>query len=321
MRQAGKRRTLYSLLLLVVILATELSLCVASEKEELFRMKGKEVVVSTVKQEIWIRSGPGFSYPVIGKVTHCSELKVLEKGIWYRVQEGALTGYVYGSTFNTTDEYIPGRLKGIIIGLDPDGQMVMDLSEEPLNMWGNATNPKMDERVFGVNSQTPDYEINLKVVEILKRILELEGARVVVTKDNPETNLSNAQRARLLCGTGEESSVACYLILRISCNQADTEDTRGVTAHFQKNTYKVYEDFAQSVVSNISKATGMPSIAVSKEEQNTFLNWCTMPAISVEIGHLTNTLDEKILLDQQYQTAIADGIRDAVVDHYVNAVD
>lgn len=321
MRQAGKRRTLYVLLLLFVVLAAEFSLCAASSQEELFRMKGKEVVVSTVKQEIWIRSGPGFSYPVISKVTHCSELKVLEKGLWYRVQEGELTGYVYGSTFNTADEYVPGRLKGVIIGLDPDGQMVMDLSEEPLNTWGSARKPKMDERIFGVNSQTPDYEINLKVVEILKRVLELEGARVVVTKDNPETNLSNAQRAQLLCGTGEESSVACYLILRISCNQSDSEDTRGVTAHFQKNTYKVYEDFAQSVVSYIAKATGMPSVSVSKDEQNTFLNWCTMPAISVEIGYLTNTLDEKILLDQQYQTAIADGIRDAVVDHYVNAVD
>ena len=122
-----------------------------------FQMKGKEVVVATTKQEIWLRSGPGFSYPVIGKVEHCTELKVLEKGIWYKVEEAGKIGYVYGSTFNTEDEYLPGRLNGLIVGLDPDGQMVMDTSTEAISPWGTAQKPKMEERIFGVNSNTPDY--------------------------------------------------------------------------------------------------------------------------------------------------------------------
>ena len=292
----------------------------ANAEQPPFHMAGKEMVVSVTKQEIWVRSGPGFTYPVIGKLSTCGELKVLEKGIWYRIQEGDLEGYVYGSTFNTNDEYVPGRLRGSVIGLDPDGQVVMDSSVEPISPWTQVSKPKMEERIFGVNSEIPDYQVNLQIAQALKRLLEIEGATVIMTKTDAETNMSNAQRAQYLCGTSEESSMRCYISLRIGCNQSILEETRGATVFLQKNTMKRYTVLAENILANITQATGIPTIAPTETGDDTFLNWSSIAAMSIELGHLTNTLDEKILVDPQYQTMIADAIRDAVV-LYVETLD
>ncbi|MBR5279411.1 MAG: N-acetylmuramoyl-L-alanine amidase, partial [Clostridia bacterium] len=291
------------------------ALCVyATEPQYIpFQMKGKEVVVATTKQEIWLRSGPGFSYPVIGKVEHCTELKVLEKGIWYKVEEAGKIGYVYGSTFNSEDEYLPGRLNGLIVGLDPDGQVVMDISTETISPWGSTQKPKMDERIFGVNSNTPDYEVNLNVVKILKRILELEGARVVLTKEDASVNLSNAQRAQILGGEGE-SKVKCHVVLRISCNSGESKDASGVTSSLQSNATLRYENLSNAIIDRIAQCTGLSGVPATKTGSDTFLNWSRVPAITIELGYLTNEYDEKILVDPQYQTAIADCIRDGILE-------
>ena len=305
----------YMIIVLASILLLACTLCAyaTAPQEVLFQMKGKEVVVATNKQEIWLRSGPGFSYPVIGKVAHCTELKVLEKGIWYKVEEAGKIGYVYSSTFNTNDEYLPGRLNGMIVGLDPDGQMVMDVSTEPISPWGTAQKPKMEERIFGLNSKIPDYEVNLNVAKILKRVLELEGARVVLTKDDEEVNLSNAQRAQILGGEGE-SRLKCHIVIRLSCNASESGENSGVTAKLQSNATSRYITLSDAIIARISQRTGLLGIPGKKTGEDTFLNWSRVPAITIEMGYLTNETDEKILVDPQYQTAIADCIRDGIVE-------
>ncbi len=327
MTRTWHRRILYrfaTLLMLLMILVSAGLLARANkgteEAQEPFYMASKEMVVSVTKQEIWVRSGPGFTYPVIGKLNTCGELKVLEKGIWYKIQEGTLEGYVYGSTFNTSDAYVPGRLRGSVIGIDPDGQVVMDNSLEPISPWTQVSKPKMEERIFGTNSEIPDYQINLQIARALKRLLELEGATVIMTKDDAEINLSNAQRAQYLCGTTEENATRCYLSLRIGCNQSSLEETRGTTVFLQKNTMKRYAVLADNIVTNIAQATGIPAVAPTETGNDTFLNWSSVAAMSIEMGYLTNTFDEKILVDPQYQTMIADAIRDAVV-LYVETLD
>ncbi len=312
----NRSRVRYMTLALASILLLACTICVhgTEPQEALFQMKGKAVVVATNKQEIWLRSGPGFSYPVIGKVAHCTELRVLEKGIWYKVEEAGKVGYVYGSTFNTQDEYLPGRLNGLIIGLDPDGQMVMDVSMEAVSPWGTAQKPKMEERIIGVNSKTTDYQVNLNVAKILKRILELEGARVVLTKEDEEVNLSNAQRAQILCGEGEGSMVKCHVALRISCNTSNSSETSGVTATLQSNATARYINLSGVIIERIAQRTGLVGVPGQKTGDDTFLNWSRVPAITLEMGYLTNEVDEKILVDLQYQTAIADCIRDAIVE-------
>lgn len=327
MKSGLYQKNLYRIItmLLTVIIMAGMGLFVRADNQtatELkpFHMAGKEMVVSVTKQEIWVRSGPGFTYPVIGKLNACGELKVLEKGIWYKIQEGDLEGYVYGSTFNPDDEYVPGRLNGSVIGLDPDGQVVMDNSLEPISPWSQIAKPKMEERIFGVNSDIPDYQINLQITKALKRLLELEGATVIMTKEDADSNLSNAQRAQYLCGTTEANSVRSYLVLRIGCNQSASPESRGSTAFLQKNTMTRYSLLAEHILANISHVTGMPTINPVETDSDTFLNWSDVAAISIELGYLTNTLDEKILVDPQYQTMIADAIRDAVVQ-YVETLD
>ena len=327
MTKAWHKGNLYrmGIMLLILTVMTSVGLFVRADSSQNaepqpFYMAGKEMVVSVTKQEIWVRSGPGFTYPVIGKLNLCGELKVLEKGIWYKIQEGDLVGYVYGSTFDTADEYTPGRLRGSIIGLDPDGQVVMDTGLEPISPWTQVSKPKMEERIFGVNSDTPDYQVNLQIVQALKRLLELEGATVIMTKTDAETAMSNVQRAQYLCGETEGNRTRCYLSLRISCNQSSSGEMRGATAFLQKNAMNRYTVLAENILANITKATGIPSVAPTKISDDTFLNWSSVAAISIEMGYLTNTMDEKILVDPQYQTMIADAIRDAVV-LYVETLD
>ncbi len=317
-RGAANRLVVLTLTLLILfgVCGVDAARTVPAEQQpaDLFKMAAPQVVYSTVKQDIYLRSGPGFSYPVLKVISACTELKVLSRGIWYCVEEGDTVGYVYGGTFNAQASYIPGRLKGIVVGLDPDGQVVMDNSTEPIAPGSQETAAKMQERIFGVNSGTMDYQVNGSVVILLKRMLELEGATVILTKTDPEINLSNSQRALLL--SDDALGTKCNLVIRLSCAHAETDGIRGVEAMIATKASQKQATFAQQVIGVIAQQTGLPLGTVKRVSQDPFLNWCTVPAVTIDMGYLSNALDEKILVDVQYQATIADSIRDAVVDTY-----
>lgn len=276
----------------------------------LFQMDAP-LIVPTQKSEITIRRGPGFTYPVLQVVPTCHALRVEEKGLWYRVRYENDIGYVYGASFDDENAYETDRLKGILVGIDPDGQIAPNALPEYLAPNSKVLTAKMNERNFGVNSKTPDYTINLSVAGILKKTLEEEGASVLLTRESSEIDLSNRERAELL------SKAHCDVLVRLSCTSSDNPMTKGV--EIQVSRFSQDEQtaaFAAEVLSNISKAAGLESIGVSPVSENTFLNWAEGIAVSVELGYLTNSGDEKILLSDVSQLQIAVAIKEAVVSSF-----
>ena len=273
-----------------------------------------EMIIPTVKSTLNIRSGPGFSYPVILTVSRISALKVSARGIWYYVECDGIRGYVYGSSFDAKAAYEAGRLEGLRIGIDPDGQVALDSDLEAIALGSSAMSPKMNERYVGRGTEMTDYMINFSVASALSRLLTLEGADVIMSKSDVESNLSNSARARLL--NGSDGSGGCDLILRISCNHSDNTAQRGGMALIRFGSAEEHYALAKELLMNISAASGIPAYGVRYTSDNTFLNWCADPAVSLEIGYLSNVSDEKIIADGPYQDLICGAIRDTLVGLY-----
>ena len=286
---------------------------VYTESEELLQQDG-QMIIPTATRRIFIRSGPGFSYPVLAVAERSFAFLVDRRGIWYQVEYEGMTGYVYGASFDAAAAHSAGRLKGRTIGIDPDGQVAVDNELEPIAPGSRAMSARMDEHITGRVTGMQDYLINMSVALVLKAMLELEGATVVLTKGDVESNLSNSARARLL--SENYGGTECDVIIRVSCNDSDNTTARGSVSAVRFGLPEEVYELARRILVNIETRTGIPAYGLSYTTYNTFLNWNTSPAISVEMGYLSNLSDEKILAEESYQDQISGAIRDALVEIY-----
>jgi len=273
-----------------------------------------EMIIPTTARKVYIRSGPGFSYPVLAVAERSFAFLVNRRGIWYEVEYNGLTGYVYGASFDTAGAYRTGRLKGITVGIDPDGQVAVDTALEPISPGSRAMSARMVEHLTGRATGVQDYLINMSVAKVLKEMLELEGATVVLTKSDVESNLSNSARARLL--NSDYNGTDCDIVIRVSCNSSDNTTSRGAVSLIRFDVSQTTYSVAKAILVNIAARTGIPAFGISYTTDNTFLNWNRCPAIQVEMGYLSNLSDEKILAEESYQDQISGAIRDALVEFY-----
>lgn len=273
----------------------------------------KVMVIPTNQSYLTIRKGPGFTYPIIASVDSINALTVVEKGIWYKVSYNDFYGYVYCNTFLDEEAYEPNRLKGFRIGLDPDGQKILDTQSEFLAPQSKILTERMIERHTGLYSGKFDYDINLIIANKLKLALEEEGAEVFITRDNSDVSISNRERAEFL------NKYNCDVILSISCQSSDNPLDSGASVYIPRfssgnNTAKL----ADIIVSNLSLEVDVKDSSVNVANNVTFLNWAKGTALKVELGYLSNRADEKRLTNDDYQQAIAKALKNSIVDILIN---
>lgn len=133
-------------------------------KNDSFEMPSSNLIIPTNKQQLTVRTGPGFFYPVKALLSDCERLEVVGKGPWYRVKYGDTTGYVHSSLFIDEESFVSGRLAGVYIGID----------------------------VETVGDSSPGISFpavyNLQLAEKIQHIFEMEGATVVMPRAAYEEN-------------------------------------------------------------------------------------------------------------------------------------
>lgn len=219
-----------------------------------------------------------------------------------------------------------------VIFLDPAKQITEDETTEDIFPAGKGqqnktevssgtdaenTNPKMTAASVGVSSGTFEYDVTMNAMTLLANELKHRGYIVIMSRTNGNANLSNARRAEM---ANEESA---ELYLRFSAGGVSDPSASGIigfittsenqvtSGNYQKN-YEVCYD----ILKNMTDELGTERLGIYETDTMTNLNYCDMPAVSVNIGFLSNEQDDKNLNDQKYLEKMADAAADGIDEYF-----
>ncbi|MBR6403046.1 MAG: N-acetylmuramoyl-L-alanine amidase [Eubacterium sp.] len=207
----------------------------------------------------------------------------------------------------------------ILIAIDPGHQSEdIDMSDtEPNGPDSSEMKTKAAEGTVGAYTDVPEYQLNLDISLKLRDELKKKGYKVIMTRENNETAISNMERACLANDAGADISI------RIHANGSDDPSINGAMALVgsSSNPYvgELYDDsykLAESVLDNYCETTGMYNEGVSTSDTMTGINWSTIPVMILEMGYMTNPDDDTNMQDPDYQEKMVEGIVNGIEAYY-----
>lgn len=207
----------------------------------------------------------------------------------------------------------------ILIAIDPGHQgSDVDMSaEEPIAPGSSETKRKATGGTTGQYTGVPEYQLNLDIALLLKESLENQGYDVLLTRENNETAISNAQRATMANEAGADISI------RIHANGSEDPEVNGalVLIGSQSNPYvgDLYGkslDLGNHVLSCYCEETGMKNLGVQVSDTMTGINWSQIPVIILEMGFMSNENDDRNMQDSDYQKLMITGIVEGINGYY-----
>ena len=227
------------------------------------------------------------------------------------VQSGAI--FVLNTEGDALDE--APLYKGYCIGLDPGHQTTPDFGYEPVSPGSKRTKQRMSAGCIGIRSGINEYEITLSIAQKLRLLLEDAGHTVVLARTQNDVQLSNVERAQLM----NDNNVDCWV--RIHCDYSSSRTKEGMTAlcpSFSAGA-GIYEKsllLAETLLKNTTRATGAASLAVVKKSDQAGFNWSASPVATLELGYLSNPVEDLKLNSARYQQTCAQGIFDGLLIYF-----
>lgn len=196
------------------------------------------------------------------------------------------------------------RLEGLIIGIDPGHQEHENSEEETISPKSKEKKAKVSSGTCGVFTNVAEYIVNLDVAIKLRNVLESLGAKVVMTRETHDVNISNRERAVVMNNANVD------LALRIHCNGTNSHLVCGIGGYVRKTgtRQEECEAAAKVIVDEMCNATGAKKDGVYLSDTYTMNNWCVVPCVTIEMGFMTNCEEDKKLNDPAYQNLLAEGM-------------
>ena len=208
---------------------------------------------------------------------------------------------------------VPGN--GHVVCLDPGHQSYeIDMSaQEPDGPGSSVTKAKATSGTQGSYTGIPEYALNLDVSLLLRDILEKRGYKVVMTRTDNETAISNSERAIM---AGEEGA---EIFVRIHANGDSTHQQSGALALCPSgsNPYVAYlsaesDRLSSCILNAYCNATGFSNLGIQYNDSMTGINWSTVPVTILEMGFMTNEYDDNKMADEEFRQVMAGGIADGI---------
>ncbi len=212
-------------------------------------------------------------------------------------------------------------LSGVKIGLDPGHQSKANSDKEPVSPGSGEMKKKVSSGTQGRFTRVPEYKVVLKVGLKLKEKLEALGAKVVMTRETNDVNISNAERAQMM----NDNGVDCWL--RIHANGNDNPEVYGMfmlvpkegcldtsDAAVQEASVKLAKALLKAAVSS----TGAKDLGLQPRGDQTGFNWSKVPVCNIEMGYMTNENEDNLLVSDDYQESIAQGLAQGFADYFSN---
>lgn len=190
-----------------------------------------------------------------------------------------------------------GRLYGKTIGIDPARGY--------------------DSKVRGASTEVYANRTNFAVAGLVKTALENEGATVVLTYTDVTSSIGDEARARVL------NNGRVDVALRIDVNSVDASETRGtmVWAPSNHDNQAQCDRLASSILSAYRASTELPErlyngSAIRKRDDRDIFNNTTAPIVTLFLGHVSNSAEDRLLNDESFQARMAQGIVNGFIAYF-----
>ncbi|WAG53499.1 N-acetylmuramoyl-L-alanine amidase [Clostridium estertheticum] len=199
-----------------------------------------------------------------------------------------------------------------VVVIDPGHASITSLEQEKQAPGSTIMKIKEPGGAQGINTKTPEYVVNMAVAVRLKVLLIKKGYTVIMTKTENKQMLGNIARAQI----GNDSKA--NLVIRIHADSNDNSSVSGASMLVPtdtKNTdpiYKLSKQYGQVVFRNLINDVGMNDRGVVERDDMTGFNWSKVPVILVEMGFLSNTSEERLLITESYQDKLAKGLAEGI---------
>lgn len=150
----------------------------------------------------------------------------------------------------------------------------------------------------------------------LRHALLDTGAKIILTRDKDMT-LSLAER----CHIAEKAQADIFI--SIHTDACGDPAVRGATAFYSLNPLKESKKLAHSIIEEYTLITGEPNRGArfrwNSRKTNDYygvLRGTSMPAVIMECGFHTNSLDEARLLMPEYRLIVAHGLKLGIMRYF-----
>ena len=243
--------------------------------------------IITISKEIELRTGPDDTYPTLKKVTAGDNVEMLSKSeTWYEVK--------------TNDSYV-GWIPGWSI-LGTGQKSPEDQNKEKLKSYSILLNPinsyEDNHDYKGTSSKT----YNLRVAKQLKEILERDGIKVLLTRDNDDAYPSKEEITKIAA----ENSVE--MLMDIDTFNDNNKDIFGVKVYYGTQGSSIV---ARSIERNLTEH--YISKISSSEKQASFAQLSDkLPQVKLISGNIGNKIDVDLLNNEIANKQFIESLRDGV---------
>lgn len=190
-----------------------------------------------------------------------------------------------------------------VIVIDPSHQQFKDVSLEYVAPNSNVKRAKQLASATGVVTAQKEYHVTMTMAKKLRTQLEKKGYKVVFTRVKHDVQLSNRVRAK----RANKANAQLVISLHADGGKYYQRGFYVMTAS-KKATPKYYEQSkrqAKRIVKAVAKHDKIFSTGQFEREDITLFNYTKAPAVSIQLGFLTNVKDDQKLANDKYLETLA----------------
>lgn len=214
------------------------------------------------------------------------------------------------------DESLP--LSGIKICIDAGHGRFETKTYEAIGPGSSTTKAAFATGTAG--SYQSEAEFNLKVAELLKTLLEEQGAEIYMTRTGEWAELSNIGRAQLANDNN------CDIAVRIHADGSENTASHGISMlvparnEFITDEYILTEstEAGEILLDAVLEKTGAKDLGIKPRSDLTGFNWSAVPSVLIECGFMTNPEEDARLADPAYQQLIAEGLTQGLITYFTD---
>lgn len=229
--------------------------------------------------------------------------------------EGAVEYKGAGTIHSGTDIYYLGEKDSVneyrIIVIDAGHQTKGSAELEPNGPGSTEMKAEVTWGAKGIYTGQAEYDLNLRVALLLRDELIKRGYSVVMIRETNNIHISNMARAEI----ANKYQAAAYV--RIHANSWTDESMHGAMTICQsaQNPYPDcaahYEQsylLSQCILDEFCAQTGITKLKMREMDTMTGTNWSQVPTTIVEMGFLSNGLDDQLMATDFFRLEAAIGI-------------
>ena len=211
----------------------------------------------------------------------------------------------------------PVATGGHKIAIDPGQQKNQMTDKEPIGPGAADTTAKMSYGATSTTTGKREYEWSLPFAQRLKAELEARGYEVVLTREENNVEISNAERAKFVNESGAE------VFLSLQADAASNAEAKGIYTQipsqsnpFVGNLYSDCKRMAKLIQNNLINETGTKDRGVQEIDKVATINYSEVPVAVLQLGFMSNKEEDANLWSEAYQDKLIKAICDAIDTYF-----